>query len=320
MPSIEDLENPKSGLASEIYSSDNVLLGKYFRENRSPVEYSQISPHVIKALIATEDTRFYEHSGIDFKASFAILYYVLKGDQRGSSTITQQLAKNLYKTRGDDSKGLLGYIPGLNLLISKIKEWITAIKLESNYTKEEILNMYLNTVDFGSNAFGIKVASETFFSTQPNSLTVEQAATLVGLLKATTVYSPVLNPENSLERRNTVMRLMVENGDLSQHKYDSLKKFPLRLNYNVEDHTKGIATYFRTVMKIHLMEWCKANGKDLYTDGLKIYTTIDSRMQKYAEEAVAEHMKGLQQKFNEHWVGKNPWIYENKKHGHLTVQ
>jgi penicillin-binding protein 1A len=313
MPSVEDLENPKNDQASEIYSADNVLLGKYFRENRSPIPFNQISSNVIKALIATEDTRFYEHSGIDFKASFAILWYALKGDQRGSSTITQQLAKNLYKTRSKQKKGLLGYVPGINILITKIKEWITAIKLESNYTKNEILNLYLNTVDFGSNAYGIKVASQTFFSTPPDSLTVNQAATLVGLLKATTTYSPVYNPDNALDRRNVVLKLMEENGDLTSQQLEKFKSQPLGLKYTVENHNEGMATYFRGAMTQYLLDWCKANGKDLYADGLRIYTTIDSRTQKYAEEAVAQHLTDLQRKFDEHWKGKNPWVYENKK-------
>lgn len=313
MPGIEDLENPRNELASEVYSADSVLIGKFFRENRSPVEFHEISPNVINALIATEDTRFYEHSGVDFKASFAIIYYMLKGDQRGSSTITQQLAKNLYKTRSKESKGVLGYVPGLNVGIAKIKEWITAINLESNYTKEEILNMYLNTVDFGSNAFGIKVAARTFFSTSPDSLSVPQAATLVGLLKATTLYSPVLNPENALERRNVVMKLMVENGTISAEEFEKLRLRSLGLKMDTEDHINGIATYFRGAITQYLLDWCKANGKDLYADGLRVYTTIDSRAQKYAEEAVAEHMSRLQEKFFRHWEGKNPWIYENKK-------
>lgn len=313
MPGVEDLENPKSEQATEVYSADNVLLGKYFRENRSPVDYEQISPNVINALIATEDNRFHEHSGIDLKASFAIVYYMLKGDQRGSSTITQQLAKNLYKTRGQSSKGLLGYIPGVNILIAKIKEWITAIKLESNFTKEEILLMYLNTVDFGSNAYGIKVAAETFYATSPDSLKIEQAATLIGLLKATTLYSPIINPENSKERRNTVLSLMAEAGHISASEVDSLKTLPLALTYNVENQNQGNATYFRGAITGYLQEWCKANGKDLYADGLRVYTTVDSRMQNYAEEAVEKQMKDLQRKFKEHWKGKNPWVYENKK-------
>jgi penicillin-binding protein 1A len=313
MPGMEDLENPKSEMASEIYSADNMLLGKYFKENRSPVEYDEISPNVINALISTEDVRFYEHSGIDLKGFVAIFWYMLKGDQRGSSTLTQQLAKNLFKTRSQDSRGLLGYVPGLNVFIIKAKEWMMAIQLEKAYSKEEIINMYLNTVDFGSSAYGIKVASETFFSTDPDKLNIQQAATLIGILKATTTYSPKSHPDRALERRNIVLALMQENGILSQSEADSLKKLPLGLKYSVENQNQGNATYFRGYVNSFINNWCKANGKDLYTDGLKIYTTIDSRVQAYAEEAVADHMKGIQKKFFEHWKGKNPWIYENKK-------
>jgi penicillin-binding protein 1A len=313
MPGIEDLENPKSEMASEIYSSDNILLGKYFKENRSPVEYDEISPNVINALISTEDVRFYKHSGIDLKGFLAIFWYMLKGDQRGSSTLTQQLAKNLFKTRSQDSRGLMGYVPGINVLIIKAKEWMMAIQLEKAYSKEEIINMYLNTVDFGSSAYGIKVASETFFSTDPDKLNIQQAATLIGILKATTTYSPKFHPERALERRNIVLALMQENKILSQAKADSLKKLPLGLKYSIENQNQGNATYFRGYVNSFINNWCKANRKDLYTDGLKIYTTIDSRIQTYAEEAVAEHMKEIQKKFFEHWKGKNPWIYENKK-------
>jgi penicillin-binding protein 1A len=312
MPSLDDLENPKNELASEIYSSDNVLLGKYFKENRSYVNFSDISPNVINALISTEDVRYYEHSGIDAKGFFAIFWYMLKGDQRGSSTITQQLAKNLFKTRGSESKGLLGYIPVVNTLISKAKEWMTAIQLEKNFTKEEILNMYLNTVDFGSNSFGIKVAAQTFYNVSQDSLNVQQAATLVGVLKATTSYSPILHPENALERRNVVLSLMVDNNVLSKQEYDLIKTSPLDLRYKVENQNQGIAAYFRAILNSYLSTWCKENNRDLNTDGLKIYTTIDYRIQQYAEEAVAEHMKSVQEKFFEHWKGRNPWIYENK--------
>jgi len=312
-PGVDDLENPSSDQASEIYSSDNVLLGKYFRENRSPVDLTQISPNVVNALISTEDVRFYEHSGIDGKGFLAIFWYMVKGDQRGSSTLSQQLAKNLFKTRNDEFQGILGYVPVVNVLLYKAKEWMLAIKLERNYTKEEIINMYLNTVDFGSNAFGIKVAAKTFFNTSPDSLTIEQSATLVGALKATTLYNPVFRPENSLERRNVVLDLMVQNDVLDAKDYDSIRKIPLKVDFKVENSTDGIATYFRGVLNKYLLKWCKENGKDLYGDGLRIYTTIDSRMQKHAEDAVAEHMKVVQNKFFEHWKGQNPWRYENKK-------
>ncbi|MCR6638114.1 MAG: transglycosylase domain-containing protein [Sporocytophaga sp.] len=312
-PGIDDLENPSSDQASEIYSADNILLGKYFRENRSPVDLTQISPNVVSALISTEDVRFYEHSGIDAKGFFAIFWYMAKGNQRGSSTLSQQLAKNLFKTRNDEYQGILGSVPIVNILLYKAKEWMLAIKLERNYTKEEIINMYLNTVDFGSNAFGIKVAARTFFNTSPDSLTIEQAATLVGALKATTLYNPVYRPVNSLERRNVVLDLMVQNNVLDAEDYDSIRKIPLKVDFKVENSTDGIATYFRGVLNKYLLKWCKENGKDLYGDGLRIYTTIDSRIQKHAEDAVAEHMKVVQKKFFEHWKGQNPWRYENKK-------
>lgn len=313
MPDFDQIENPENDHPSEIYSSDNAMLGKYYRENRSLVEFSQISPNVVNALIATEDARFEEHSGIDLKAFFAIFWYMVKGDQRGSSTITQQLAKNLFNTRTSSYYGLLNNIPGLNVLIYKTKEWITAIRLERNYTKNEIITLYLNTVDFGSNAFGIKVAARTYFNTSPDSLTVPQAALLVGLLKATTTYNPILHPENAIDRRNTVMKLMVENKILTNDQFQNLKETPLNLNYFVEDSNKGLAPYFRSILNKHLLSWCKKNGRDLYGDGLKIYTTIDSRMQQYAEEAVEKHMASTQKKFFAHWKDQNPWRYENKK-------
>ncbi|MDX5346225.1 MAG: transglycosylase domain-containing protein [Hymenobacteraceae bacterium] len=309
-PGLEHLENPRTDQASELYTADSVLIGKYFKENRSPVSYSQLSPKLVDALIATEDIRFYEHSGIDPEAVISIFWYTLQGDRRGGSTITQQLAKNLYKTRTENSKGVLGHIPLVGTIISKTKEWLTAVKLERNYTKEEIITWYLNTVDFGSNSFGIKTASRTFFNTTPDSLTVEQAATLVGLLKATYMYSPRFNPENSLERRNVVLSQMVKYNYLTQPQYDSLSKLPIELDYNVENHYDGPATYFRGAVGSFVQKWCKDNGYDLYSDGLKVYTTIDSRMQAHAEAAVEKQMRNLQRKFYRHWDGKNPWVDE----------
>jgi penicillin-binding protein 1A len=310
-PDYENLENPSSAHASEIYSADGVLLGKYFRENRSPVAYEEISPNVINALIATEDIRFYQHSGIDLKGFVAIFYYSIKGNRRGSSTISQQLAKNLFKTRTD--KGLLGHIPAVNVLIAKTKEWMLAVELERRYTKTEIITMYLNTVDFGSNSFGIKTAARTFYSTSPDSLNVPQAAVLIGLLKAPTLYSPRLNPENSRNRRNTVFELMVDNDMLNADEAQKLKALPLELQYKVEDHNDGYATYFRGELNKFLLDWCKKNNRNLYTDGLHIHTTINATMQRYAEEAVAEHMQKVQKLFFAHWKGKNPWRYENKQ-------
>ena len=312
-PSLDKLENPRSDQASELYTADGQLIGKYFRENRSPVEYKEMSPMLIQALIATEDVRFYEHSGIDPAALFGAVYDNLRGDSRGASTITQQLAKNLYKTRTDDSKGVLGHIPGLNIVISKTKEWLTAIKLEQRYTKEEILAMYLNTVEFGSNSFGIQVASKTFFNTSPDSLKTEQAAVLVGLLKAPTYYSPRFNPENATRRRNTVLAQMAKYNVLPQAAADSLSKLPLTLDYRVENHYDGPATYFRGAVADFMKEWCKQNGYDLYRDGLKVYTTIDSRMQAHAEAAMDQQMRTLQRRFDNHWKGKNPWVDEKNK-------
>ena len=313
MPSLEILENPRSELASELYSSDGVILGKYFRENRTPVEYEHISSNLIKALLATEDVRFEDHSGIDMKGIFAIAWYLVKGDNRGSSTISQQLAKNLFSTRSEKYDGYLSKNALMKKVIVKTKEWITAIKIERAYTKKEIITMYLNTVDFGSNAFGIKVAAQTFFSTTPDSLTVPQAAVLVGVLKAPSLYSPVYNPERSLARRNTVLEQMEKYRFIDAEQMAVFKNQPLGLSYNVENHNQGIATYFRTVVNNYLLYWCRQRGYDLYSDGLKIYTTIDAKLQVYAEKAVEKHMKFIQKEFFNHWNGQNPWVDENFK-------
>jgi penicillin-binding protein 1A len=289
-------------------------MGKYFMENRSPVEYEEISPNIINALLATEDARFEKHSGIDFKGTFAIVWSVLTMDPRGSSTISQQLAKNLFDTRGRDYRGPLGRVRGLDMLIIKTKEWIMAIKLEKNYTKKEIIKMYLNTVPFGSNAYGIKTAAKTFFGKKPSELDVEEAALLIGIVKGTSFYSPIYHPNRALERRNVVLSQMVKYGYLSGNKYNTLKVKPLDMaKYAVENQNKGSAPYFREVIRGLIFKWAKDRGIDLYTEGLKIYTTIDSKMQKYAEEAVVENMKDQQKKFFAHWKGRNPWINEHYK-------
>ncbi len=314
MPSLERLENPKSDLASVIYTSDFEELGKYFRYNRTPIKYEDISPNFINALLATEDVRFEEHSGIDLKGMLAITWYLIKGDSRGSSTITQQLAKNLFSTRSESFKGTLGDVKVIKTVIIKAKEWITAIKLEESYTKKEIMTMYLNTVDFGSNAYGLLVASKTFFDKKPSELTISESAILVGVLKAPTLYSPILNPENALRRRNTVIDQIFKYNFISNKSTaDSLKRIPIELNYKIDNHNTGYATYFRTVTMDYLISWCKERGYDLFADGLKIYTTIDSRAQKYAEEAVEKHMKFIQKQFETDFKGKNPWIDENTK-------
>ncbi len=306
-PGLHSISNPQQSVASEIITSDGKVLGKYFRENRTPVKYDEISPILIKTLIATEDERFYHHFGIDIQGVFAALKDMTKGKRRGASTITQQLVKNMYKTRNQYSTGLFGYIPGVRLIIEKTKEWTAAVKLEMFYSKKDILTMYLNTVDFGSNAFGIHTAARTYFKTTQDKLNYEQSALLVGLLKGTSYYSPILHPKRSFERRNVVLQNLVIHHIISQHQCDSLKLIPIDLNFGIEQSMEGDALYFRAYLEKYLSEWEKENGYDLFSDGLKIYVTIDSRMQKYAEEAVRKQMMQVQQRFFEHWRGQNPW-------------
>jgi penicillin-binding protein 1A len=316
MPSLENLENPKSEEASELYTEDNVLLGKYFRENRTAIEFEQISPNLVNALVATEDSRFENHSGIDLRGLLRVFFKTLLGGQSnagGGSTLSQQLAKNLFSTRSAKYQGSLSNVPGLKTLVVKTKEWITAVQLERSYTKKEIMTMYLNTVDFGSNAFGIEVASRTFFDRSPDSLNINEAAMLVGLLKAPTMFSPIENPGAALGRRNVVLDQMEKYGYLTTAQFDSLKKIPIYLRYNVENHNQGLATYFRSLSTNFLIAWCRERGLDLYSDGLRIYSTIDSRIQKHAEDAVAEHMKDLQKKFFAQWGKRNPWLDEKGK-------
>lgn len=302
---------PQISQASEIYSADGVMIGKYFSENRTPVKYEEVSPNFWRVLIDTEDERFYRHIGIDPLGMFAAAKdALLHHDARGASTITQQLAKNMFKMRTKYSNGPLGRLPGVGMLITKTKEWIVALKLERMYSKEEILTMYANTVDFGSNAFGIKTAAKTYFDTTPKDLRLEQAAVLVGMLKATTTYNPISHPENSLKRRNLVLHNMVERGHLTETQYDSLRQIPITLDFSVEKNYDGQALYFREAIARHLEDWCDDNGYDLYNSGLKIYTTIDTRMQRYAEEAAKKQMKQVQRNFNSHWAGHEPWVDE----------
>ena len=311
LPTIEDLANPRSNLASEIISSDQEILGKFYVENRSRVSYSEISPKVVDALLSIEDSRFYEHSGIDFKAMFRVLFRTILGGDSGSgggSTITQQLAKNMFP-REDLNIIQIGF--------RKIKEWIIATKLERNFTKEEIIAMYLNTVDFGNQAFGIKSAAHTFFDCDTDSLKIEEAAMLVGVLKGPSYYNPTRNYDRSLNRRNVVLSQMVRYGKLSEEAFDSLKVIPIDLSkFQAESHNSGTATYFREYLREQMTQWCKKNKKpdgtnyNLYKDGLKIYTTINSRMQTHAEEAVKIHLKSLQNEFFAHWKGvKNAPFY-----------
>ncbi len=312
MPDLAQLENPKTEIASVLYSMDGVELGKYYRENRSPVEYEDISRNIKNALLATEDIRFKEHSGIDLIGTLSIPYYLLTGQKRGASTISQQLAKNLFETREQKYQGIFSNKSLAGKVFTKLKEWILAVRIERSYTKEEIITMYFNTVDFGNLAFGVKVAAKTYFRTTPDQLTIPQAALLVGLLKGPSYYNPIKHPERALARRNTVIDQLYKYNFITRAARDSLQKTPLGVGQiNLDSHNKGLATYFRSVLREDLLKWCKENGYDLFADGLKIYTTIDSRMQRYAEEAVIQHMKVQQAKFFEQWKGRNPWVNEN---------
>ena len=316
-PSMEMIKNKRPAQASEIYSADGQQIGKFFSENRTPVNYEDVAPVFWEALIDTEDERFYSHHGIDYQAFGAALKdYLLHHDARGASTITQQLAKNLFRVRTEYSTGLLGNIPGLKMLIMKSKEWITAYKLEYFFTKEEILTQYANTVDFGSNAFGIKTAAKTYFGTTPKALTAEQAAVLVGMLKATTYYNPRIHPDNAVKRRNVVLDNMRRHNHLTQTAYDSLKMTDIDLDFSVESAYDGQANYFREAVANDLKEWCRDNGYDLYTDGLKIYTTLDTRMQKYAEAAAIKQMKQVQRNFWQHWGKTHPW--QDERHQEIA--
>ncbi len=306
-PHISEIYNPEQNTASELYSADGKLIGKFFNENRVPVKLNEVTPIFTKVLLTTEDVRFYKHHGLDVKATMAIFWSMFKGEKRGGSTITQQLVKNMYKTRAKDSHGLLGYIPYIKTFISKVKEIVASVKIEFLYNKDEILLMYLNTVDFGNNTFGIKTAAKTYFNKKPSDLTIQESAVLVGLLKAPTYYNPVQNPKNSLKRRNTVFNQLVKFNVITTKQADSLSKLSINLDYNVEDNYDGQAIYFRQSVANYLKKWLKDNNIDLYGDGLKIYTTLDSRLQQYAEEATQEHMKSLQKRFFNHWQGENPW-------------
>ncbi|MGI4744211.1 MAG: transglycosylase domain-containing protein [Janthinobacterium lividum] len=312
-PSLEELENPKVEQASRVFTADGVLMGSYFRENRSPVRLSEMSPWLVKALIATEDARYYDHSGIDAPSLAATVYYSLRGDKRGGSTISQQLAKNLYKTRRAENRGALSHIPGVGTVVAKTKEWMTAVELERRYTKPEILRMYLNTVEYGSNAFGIKVAAKTFFSTSPDSLTPVQAATLIGVLNNPTAFNPKFHPAASRRRRNVVLQRLGQAGALKPAEVAALQAEPIVLAYQVEKHVDGPDNYFRGAISQTVNRWCEAHGYDMYRDGLRIYTSLDSRMQDHAEQAVHQRMKALQQQFDNFWrnKGQDPWVDED---------
>lgn len=312
-PSISSIMNPKTSNASYVYSADGQLLCKFFDENRTPVKYEEVSPLFFKALIDTEDERFYDHSGVDFAGMMgAAKDLVVHRRARGASTITQQLVKNMFKVRTEYSTGLLGKIPGLSIVIMKTKEILLAFAIEARFSKEEIITMYANTVDFGNGAYGIKTAARTYYNTSPDSLTVDQSATLVGLLKATSNYNPKRNPQRSMKRRNVVLNNMVLHGDLDNATFQRLKNEPTALHFTVENATTGRAQYFRNAIDgdEQLKQWREEHNVNFYTDGLKIYTTLDSRMQQHAEDAVLEKMYEIQQRFNQRWGDDPCWVDE----------
>jgi len=294
MPSIEDLENPSASLASEVIADDGTVMGKYLIEDRTHVDFKDINKHIVNALVATEDERFYTHSGIDGKGLARAIIHL--GKDGGASTISQQLAFNLFN--GNRARN------PLTRTMQKVKEWIIAIKLERNFTKDEILALYLNTVPFGDNVYGIRNAAKTFFQKEPDVINIEEAAVLIGMLKGSTLYNPRVNPKMALDRRNTVLDQMVRNSVLTESEAARLKTKPIALNYKKMDQTTGLAPYFRMVLGQEMKKWCKEHQKqngdnyDLYRDGLKIYTTINPRMQLYAEEAVGKHISYMQKILN----------------------
>ncbi|MBR5141181.1 MAG: transglycosylase domain-containing protein, partial [Bacteroidales bacterium] len=352
IPSFEELESPDSNLATQVLADDGkTILSTFHIENRSYVTFDELSPNLVYAAVATEDVRFYQHSGIDFKSLGRVAFKTLLGgdsSQGGGSTITQQLAKTLYPRADVSSR-----IPGMSMVkmvVIKLKEWVTAVKLERSYTKDEIITMYMNQVFFGSNAYGIKAAAQTFFAKAPSDLTVEEAATLVGMVNKPTRYNPALNPDKSLVRRNFVISQMEKAGYLTKAQRDSIQLEPITLSYQVQDHTAGSGLYFRDMLRRvmnadepkrssysqyedfvvdsllwaddELYGWLNKNVKpdgtkyDIYRDGLRIYTTINPKMQRYAEEAVKQHLGSDMQKrfFREmRWKNNAPFDDEVEK-------
>ncbi len=310
LPAVDELSEIQYQRASEIYSADSVLIGKFYLYDRQPIPYQEMPDFLVKSLVAIEDKRFYEHKGVDYTSLFRVGFKtVLLGDSSsgGGSTISQQLAKNLYP-REDNGR--------IQLLASKFKEMITARRIEKIYDKDEVLELYLNTVSFGDNTFGAESASLRFFGKRAKELKIEEAAVLTGMLKATYSYNPRLFPERSRTRRNTVLKAMANEGSIKMREADSLSQLPLELNYTRYDHSRGIAPYFREEVRKQMEAWCRNNSSsdttiNLYTSGLKIYTTLDSKMQLLAEEVMREHMTGLQSDFERSHGATAPWITDH---------
>jgi penicillin-binding protein 1A len=320
MPSLREVENPENDLSSELLAADGASLGRYFRFNRSQVSFHELSPELVNTLMISEDHRFYQHSGLDLPSYLRVVFGLLTlNPQGGGSTITQQLAKNLYTQNPDKSLdgalAKLGKYP--KRLIEKTKEWIIAVNLEKSFTKEEIIAMYLNTSAFSNNAFGIKVAAETYFNKEPDSLNLQESAVLVGMLQRPSYYNPQKWPDRATKIRNTVLSKVHHHGYkiTTLEQLDSIQALPIDLKFKVQDHNEGPAQYFRTVIGNWLISYCNSRGIDLYNSGLRIYTTIDSRLQKYAEEAVAEHMSVLQKEFTRQWKERkmDPWLDDENK-------
>jgi len=294
MPDLQQLENPKTNLATQIISSDGVVLGKfYFNDNRTPISFDALPKNLVNALIATEDERFFSHSGIDLKGTLRALFYL--GKKGGASTISQQLARQLFVGVRSRNKA--------QAVLQKFKEWVLAVQLERSYTKKEIIAMYLNVYDFGYTADGIQSAAKIYFNTTPEKLTIEQSATLVGMLKNSSLFNPIRRPARVEQRRNVVLQQMKRNGFISEGEQDSLKLMPLEIDFTPDSHREGLATYFRAYLQKFMRTWTKENPKadgtnyDIFRDGLRIYTTIDSRLQQIGESSVAAHMSNLQKEF-----------------------
>ncbi len=313
LPSYKSIENPEAenDLSSVLISADGIELGKYFRYNRNQVTFDDLSPRLVEALLSTEDIRFYDHSGIDPKGLLRALIGKLTFSFRGGgSTITMQLAENIFRTM-TENQGSLYKVDFLRPFIIKIKEWIISIQLEKSFTKDEIMAMYFNTIFFGSNSYGINTAANTFFNKSPDGLNYQESAMLVGMLNAPTRFNPISNPERALDKRTEVLYNLYKFEFISRVDFDSIKVLPLGVDYTAQNHLTGPAPYFRSVIKPQLISWAKDNGYDLFESGLRIYTTIDSRLQSYAEQAMTKHMTSLQETFDAHWDGKNPWRYED---------
>jgi penicillin-binding protein 1A len=310
MPDLYEIQNPNNDVSTSVISSDGEILGSYYSENRIEIGYADLSPYLVKALVATEDKRFYDHSGIDMKGLFgAVFVPIFTGhDRGGASTITQQLAKNLFH-QGFHKAGRVQRAK------QKLKEWVLAAKIERMFSKDEILTLYLNTVEFGNQSYGIKTAAFTYFGKSPKDIKANEAALLIGLVNSPSRLNPKKHPEKAEERRNIVLKRMLEADVISKAECDSFTKKKVRLNFHSPDYREGLATYLRENLRQELKAWCEKNTKpdgtkyDIYRDGLNVYTTIDSRMQRYAEEAIREHLMYLQDVYFREWHGKDPWKF-----------